>query len=262
MAKEKLSFKNGSRLCFQVKEIDLKSFYDKIVEVATTYSNDSEFIIELRIDYLINKKVDVKDIIDCISRVKKYLAEKFEIERQMIVTLRNFSNGGNCLLNKKDYASIVETIYEKAKVDAIDIDYDFYEENASFVKKLFTGKKTLIITYNCQDRVLSKEEYNELFKTLLKTPAYVVKVMTKAFSTDDTENLMNTAKEFEPQFEKHDKVNVVISTGKLGIASRIMYEYTDTKIIYLDTYELDMVPAGEINKKIFDKYRKLIANAK
>jgi 3-dehydroquinate dehydratase type I len=258
MAREKLSFKNGSRQCFQVKEIDLKSFYDKIVEVATTYSEDSDFIIELRIDYLINKKVDVKDIIDCISKVKKYLVEELDIDRQMIVTLRNFSNGGNCLLNKKDYASIVEVIYEKAKVDAIDIDYDFYEESGSFVKKLFTGKKSLIITYNCQDRVLTKEEYNELFKTLIKTPAYVVKVVTKAFSTDDTENLMDTAKEFQPQLEKHDKVNVIISTGKLGIASRVLYEYTNTKIIYLDTYELDMVPAGEINKKEFDKLRKIM----
>ena len=137
MAREKLSFKNGSRQCFRVKEIDLKSFYDKIVEVATTYSDDDDFIIELRIDYLINKKVDVKEIIDCISRVKKYLAEELEIDRQIIVTLRNFSNGGNCLLKDKDYAAIIETIYEKAKVDAIDIDYDFYEKNASFVKKLW-----------------------------------------------------------------------------------------------------------------------------
>ena len=258
MAKEKLSFKSGSRFCYRVKENNLKSFYDKIVDVAKTYSDDSGFIIELRIDYLINKKVDVKDIIDCIAKVKKYLSEELEIDRQMIVTLRNFSNGGNCLLNKKDYASIIETIYEKAKVDAIDIDYDFYEENTSFVKKLFVGKKTLIITYNCQDKVLTKNEYNELFKTLLKTPAYVLKVMTKAFSTDDTETLMDTAKEFQPQLEKHDKVNVIISTGKLGIASRVLYEYTNTKIIYLDTYELDMVPAGEINKKEFDKLRKIM----
>jgi len=260
MAREKLSFKNGSRQCFRVKEIDLKGLYDKIVEVATTYSEDSDFIIELRIDYLINKKVDVKKIVDCIAKVKKYLVEEFDIDRQMIVTLRNFSNGGNCLISSKDYAAIIETIYEKAKVDAIDIDYDFYEKNAAFVKKLFKGKKSLIITYNCQDRVLSKEEYSDLYKTMLKTPAYVVKVVTKAFSTDDTENLMNTAKEFAPLLEKNGKVNVSISTGKLGIASRVMYEYSDTKIIYLDTYELDMVPAGEINKSAFNKYRKLIGN--
>ena len=258
MAREKLSFKNGSRQCFRVKEINLKSFYDKIVEVATTYSDDDDFIIELRIDYLINKKVDIKEIIDCISKVKKFLTEELEIDRQMIVTLRNFSNGGNCLLKDKDYAAIIETIYEKAKVDAIDIDYDFYEKNASFVKKLFTGKKSLIITYNCQDRVLTKEEYSDLYKTLLKTPAYVIKIVTKAFSTDDTENLMNTAQEFKPMLEKNGKVNVVISTGKLGVASRVMYEYTDTKIIYLDTYELDMVPAGEVNKKEFDKLRKIM----
>ena len=61
MAKEKLSFKSGSRFCYRVKENNLKSFYDKIVDVARSVS-DEDFIIELRLDYLINKKIDVKSI--------------------------------------------------------------------------------------------------------------------------------------------------------------------------------------------------------
>ena len=262
MAKEKLSFKNGSRLCYRVKEIDLRSFYDKIVDVATSVENDEDYLIELRLDYLINKKVDIKEIIDTISKAKKTLFDDYEIDKQFIATVRNFSNGGNCLIDSKTYMSILELLYEKAKVDAIDIDYDFYTEKASSVKKLFTGKKSLIITYNCQDRVLSKEEYKEVFDSMLKTPAYVLKIVTKAFSYDDTENLINTAKEFEEKIIKNNKVPVVISTGKIGVISRIMPEYTNTKIVYLDTYDTDLVPYGEINKRIFDKYRKEIDKIK
>ena len=258
MAKEKLSFKDGSRICYSVKENNLKDFYDKIIELVIANS-DEDCIIELRLDYLINKKVEVEDIIKCIQSAKKCLSNDFHIEKQFIATLRNFTNGGNCFVDDKKYFDIIEMLYEKPGVDAIDIDYDFYEKKSANVKKLFSGKKTLIITYTCRDRVLTKEEYDEIFKTLIKTPAYIIKIVTKAFSTDDTAILMNTAREFDKELNKKGKVAVIISTGKLGILSRVWHEYTNTMIVYLDTYELDMIPQGEINKRVFDKCRKLIS---
>ena len=262
MAKEKLSFKNGSRFCYSVKENNLKDFYDRIIEFSTMSEDD--YLIDLRLDYLINKKVEIQDIIKCISNAKKVLANDYEVERQFIATIRNFSNGGNCLIDAKKYLEIVETLYEKPGVDAIDIDYNFYESKSSSIKKMFSGvlskKKTLIITYACRDKVLSKEEYDEIFKTLIKTPAYIIKIVTKAFSCEDTELLMATAKEFDETLRKNNKLLVAISTGKLGILSRVWYEYTNTMIIYLesDAYELDMVPQGKINKRVFDKCRSLI----
>ena len=262
MAKEKISFKNGSRFCYSVKENNLNDFYDKIIELSTM--SDEDYLIDLRLDFLINKKIDIQDIIKCIVKAKKVLTKDFEVDRQFIATIRNFSNGGNCLINDKNYLEIVETLYEKHSVDAIDIDYDFYESKSTQIKKMFSGmlsrKKTLIITYTCRDKILSKEEYDNLFKTLIKTPAYIVKIVTKAFSTEDTEKLMNAAREYDNLLKKNNKVAVVISTGKLGILSRVWYEYSNTMIVYLDAYELDMVPQGEINKKVFDKCRKLISN--
>ena len=258
MAKEKLSFKNGSRFCYSVKENNLKDFYDKIIEFSTMSEDD--YLIDLRLDYLINKKIDIQDIIKCISNAKKVLANDYEVERQFIATIRNFSNGGNCLIDDKKYLEIVEALYEKPGVDAIDIDYSFYESKSSNIKKMFPGKKTLIITYTCRDKVLSKEEYDVIFKTLIKTPAYIIKIVTKAFSCEDTELLMATAKEFDEALRKNNKLLVAISSGKLGILSRVWYEYTNTMIIYLesDAYELDMVPQGKINKRVFDKCRSLI----
>lgn len=258
MAREKLSFKNGCRVCYSVKENNLSDFYDKIVELATI-DKDEDYIIELRLDYLINKKVEIEDIVKCIQKVKKYLSDEYEIEKQFVATLRNFSNGGNCLVDDKTYLEIIDTLYNKPGVDAIDIDYDFYEKKSGNVKKLFLGKKSLVITYTCRDRVLTKDEYDEVFKALIKTPAYIVKIITKAFSTDDTELLMNTAREFDKELHKKNKVAVIISSGKLGVLSRVWYEYTNTMILYLDAYELDMVPQGEINKRVFDKCRKLIS---
>ncbi len=257
MAKEKLSFKNGSRICYSVKENNLNDFYDKIIEFSTM--SDDDCLIELRLDYLINKKIDIQDIIKCITKVKKALINEYEVDRQFVATIRNFSNGGNCLIDDKKYFEIVETLYEKSSVDAIDIDYDFYSNKSASIKKLFSKKKSLIITYTCRDRVLSKEEYDELFKALIKTPAYVIKIVTKAFSCEDTELLMSVSKNYDEILRKNDKVLVAISTGKLGILSRVWHEYTNTMIVYLDAYELNMVPQGDINKKIFDKCRGLIS---
>ena len=70
---------------------------------------------------------------------------------------------------------------------------------------------------------------------------------------------MKTAKKFDNELHKKGKVSVIISTGKLGILSRVWYEYSNTMIVYLDSYDLDMVPQGEINKRVFDKCRKLIS---
>ena len=262
MAKEKLSFKDGSRFCYTVEENNLNDFYDKIIEISTMSEDD--YLVELRLDYLLNKKVDISDIIACITKAKKCLANDYEIKRQYIATIRCFSNGGNCIISDKDYLEIVELLNEKTAVDAIDIDYDFYERKSASVKKLFSGtlfssKKTLIITYTCRDKVLTKEEYATIYKTLMKTPAYIIKIVTKAFSTVDAENLMTTAKEFDSELKKNGKLAVVISTGKLGILSRVWYEYSNTMIVYLDAYELDMIPQGEINKDVFDKLRKLIS---
>ena len=204
MAKEKISFKNGSRFCYSVKENNLNDFYDKIIELSTM--SDEDYLIDLRLDYLINKKIDIQDIIKCIVKAKKVLTKDYEVDRQFIATIRNFSNGGNCLIDDKNYLEIVETLYEKPSVDAIDIDYDFYESKSTQIKKMFSGmlsrKKTLIITYTCRDKILSKEEYDNLFKTLIKTPAYIVKIVSKAFSTEDTEKLMNAAREYDNLLKK------------------------------------------------------------
>ena len=262
MAKEKLSFKDGSRICYSVKENNLNDFYDKIIELSTM--SDDDFLVDLRLDYLLNKKIDIVEIISCIMKARKYLHSEYEVSRQYIATIRCFANGGNCIISDKEYMNIVELLCEKNAVDAIDIDYDFYERKSASIKKifsngLFSSKRTLIITYTCRDKSLTKDEYRDIFNALIKTPAYIIKIATKAFSTVDAECLMTTARDFDSEFKKKGKLAVIISTGKLGILSRIWYEYTNTMIVYLDAYELDMVPQGEIDKKIFDKCRKLLS---
>lgn len=262
MAKEKLTFKDGSRICYSVKENNLNDFYNKIIEISTM--SDDDFLVDLRLDYLLNKKIDIVEIISFIVKARKYLHSEYEVSRQYIATIRCFANGGNCIISDKEYMNIVELLCEKNAVDAIDIDYDFYERKSASIKKifsngLFSSKRTLIITYTCRDKSLTKDEYRDIFNALIKTPAYIIKIATKAFSTVDAECLMTTARDFDSEFKKKGKLAVIISTGKLGILSRIWYEYTNTMIVYLDAYELDMVPQGEIDKNVFDKCRKLLS---
>ena len=256
MSKEKLSLNNEIRKCYSVKEIDFKTFFSKLITMCLATSNDDS-IIELRLDYLINKKVDIADIVDGVNVVKK-LTKSNGVEKQLIATVRNFSNGGNCLINDKQYLEIVETLYEDSKVDAIDIDYDFYKTNATSIKRIFAGQKTLIITYTCFDRAMSMDEYREILKTLCKTPAYVIKVVTHAFSFNDTENLMNVAKECSDDLAKNNKQVVPISLGKLGVVSRVWHEYTNSKILYLDYEDNDMIPDGDINDELYNKYREIL----
>ncbi len=262
MAREKLSFKNGNRICLTVAENNLKDFCNKIIDLATD-DLDYNDLIELRLDYLLNKKVLVEDIIKSISNVKKALKDDYDVELQLIATVRNFSNGGNCMLDDKTYLDTITMLYEKASVDAIDIDYNFYVNKFQAVKKLFSGKKSLIITYTCRDRVLTSEEYDNLFKDLIKTPAYVIKIITKAFSFDDCIMLMDKAVEHKGAIEKNDKAIVVISSGKLGLISRLYPEYTGSMITYINHDPFEAINNnGEINKQEFDKLRSKFPSTK
>ena len=262
MAREKLSFKDGNKICLSVKENNLKDFYNKIIDIATD-DLDYNDLIELRLDYLINKKVKTEDIIKTISNVKKVLKDDYNLEPQFIATIRNFSNGGNCMLDEKTYLDIITLLYEKASVDAIDIDYCFYDKKSQAVKKLFSGKKSLIITYTCRDKSLSENDYDEIIKDLIKTPAYVIRIITKAFSFDDCLMLMDEVKKFSTEFEKSGKVVSVISLGKLGIVSRLYPEYTGSMITYINNEQSEPVSIdGEISKREYDKLRKQFPSTK
>lgn len=259
MAKEKLSFKNGKKFVYSIKENNLKDFYVKMIALSTLDVN-YEYVIELRLDYLINKKVYIDDIIKCINQAKKVLSDQYDKERQYIATIRTFANGGNCIIDDKFYYEIIERLYTKANIDAIDIDYDFYISKLTNVKKLFSGKKSLIITYTLRDKVLTNDEYDVIFKSLIKTPAYIVRIITKAFSFDDTERLMDMARKYDESLKDNKKLAVIISTGKLGIISRVWHEYTNTMLVYLETDDFDMIPNGDIDMKIYNKYRKMISS--
>lgn len=259
MAKEKLSFKNGKKFVYSIKENNLKYFYDKIIKLSTL-DVEYEYVLELRLDYLINKKVDIDDIVKYINQAKKVLSDQYDIERQYIATIRTFANGGNCIIDDKLYFDIIEKLYSKANIDAIDIDYDFYVSKATNVKKLFSGKRSLIITYTLRDKVLTNDEYDVIFKSLIKTPAYIVKIITKAFSFDDTERLMDMARKYDEPLKDNKKLAVIISTGKLGIISRVWHEYTNTMLVYLESGDFDMIPNGDINLSVYNKYRKMISN--
>ena len=167
------------------------------------------------------------------------------------------------MLDEKTYLDIITLIYEKASVDAIDIDYCFYDKKSQAVKKLFSGKKSLIITYTCRDKSLSENDYDEIIKDLIKTPAYVIRIITKAFSFDDCLMLMDKVKKFSTEFEKSGKVVSVISLGKLGIVSRLYPEYTGSMITYINNEQSELVSIdGEISKREYDKLRKQFPSTK
>ena len=123
---------------------------------------------------------------------------------------------------------------------------------------MFNNKKTVILSFIDKTKQFSREEYINLYKKMLKTKANGIKVVTKAISFLDMENLMETAKESKELFKSNNKFSIVISTGRLGLTSRVHYEYTDTKIIYLDAYPFNLIPDGEIDREHFEKCRKMM----
>ena len=247
----KLNFKNGSRFCYSVKEINLKDFYNKAIEISD-FNEDNETIIELRLDYLIGKKINIIDIIESINNIKK------QTDKQLIATIRTFNQSGNCIVDDKTYLSMIELLITKSHVDAIDIDYCMYEKSKKLYNDLFNNKKTIIITYTCNDKKWSKDEYLSLYKNLVKTEADIIKCEIRSFCMDDTNAMMDSVKDNMSLFKDNKKEIVLIAVGPLGILSRVMTEYTNTKIVYLTAYEFNTIPYGELDMTHYNKYKKMI----
>ena len=70
---------------------------------------------------------------------------------------------------------------------------------------------------------------------------------------------MEVARKYDELLSDNKKYAVFISTGKIGIISRVWHEYTNTKLIYLENGDFDMIPNGDIDERIFYKYRKMLS---
>lgn len=231
-----MKHKDNYRLCYLISEKDRNSIIKKIKKTydsrVTTY--------ELRCDHLdcLKGKGDILLAIDTIN----YVTSKFP-RKKFIITIRTKTEGGNISLSKKRYATYISELYYGVKADYIDIEDRYYDA----VKELLADKKNkekirnkkhikIIVSKHVFDKKFSIVKCENIIKRLMKKKANILKLAVRTEKLVDVCDYMKFARKYSTMIKAHRKDCIFIAMGKAGLISRIFPEYTNTKIVFLDTY--------------------------
>ena len=80
-------------LCYPIMESNKVLFIDKVISL----ENDKNDMIELRIDFLLEKGIIIDEIIEMINHISAFTSKK------IIVTIRTDREGGKYKLDEKKY---------------------------------------------------------------------------------------------------------------------------------------------------------------
>lgn len=236
-------------LCYPIMEGDIDSFVGKI----TSLEKDKNELIELRIDYLLEKNVSINEIVEMINHISTFTSKK------MIVTIRTDREGGKYILNETLYYDYIEKIYFETKASYVDVEYKVYIENAEKYDNLFKNKlKKIILSTHIFDKKLSKKEYEKLFNDMLRPSIDIVKCAVFLTTKKELFDYMMVARKSSKSIENAGKGCIFIAMGEIGRLSRIWPEYTNTKVVFLLANSENASRIGQFSYENFVKYRKLL----
>ena len=246
-----IKLKNNFVFCYPILEESKSLLLKKIAEV----DKQRKCMIELRLDYLINSGMDINEIIKTINLIKaKYTNKK------LIATIRTVSEGGKVDLTKEKYFLYIKELYLKSRVHYIDVEYKFYKIDKIYYDSLFKKKKKkVIISMHIFDRIFFEGEYVKLFTEMAESSGNIVKFAIKTFTKEDLFSFMTTARKCEKIMKKNRKDNIYIAMGTVGALSRLLPEFTNTKIVFLSAYRDVDVELGQMNREKYVKYRNMLA---
>ena len=243
--------KNDFKICYPILEYNFEKFIKKVNEKKI----EKGVMLELRIDYLLNSGIELKDIISFINNyVSKGNADR------LIVTIRTVGEGGKVDLSREIYFNYIKELYQKLKVKYIDVEFKFYNANRELYDNLFKShKKKVIISIHFFDRVFHPAEYEKLFIEMAKSHGDIVKCAIMPYTENDFFTYMMTAKNAYKMLKKHKKECIFIAMGDIGKLSRIWPEFTNSKIVFLSAYSENANNLGQFGRETFDKFRNILA---
>lgn len=246
-----IKLNNNFTFCYPILEENKSDLVKKIIEV----DKQKKCMIELRLDYLINAGMDIAEIIKIINLIKSKYTDK-----KLIATIRTVSEGGKVDLTKEKYFLFIKELYFKSNVHYIDVEYKFYKIDKIYYDSLFKKRrKKIVLSMHIFDRIFFESEYVKLFTEMAESSGNIVKFAIKTFTKEDLFDFMTTARKCGKIMKKNKKDCIFIAMGVVGALSRLLPEFTNTKIVFLSAYKDIDIELGQMNREKYVKYRNLLA---
>lgn len=250
-ANKKNSFNGVAKICYIATYDNENEFYEKIEK----YAKDSRCdMIELRLDTIFDKESSIEKVLDIINKADKIIKNN---NKYSLATLRTKQDGSNFITTKEKYYEIIKSIYNNTVVNAVDIEYRYYNQLKNNIKQLTKRHKIMVLSFHEFKKHYDKQDIQKLLLEMIKEDTEVVKIAIFTHKKQEVFDLMEEAKKIEKNAKK-SIFFVIIAMGKMGLVSRVYNEYTHTKIIYIDNETEDIGPIGNININKYYQLRKKI----
>ena len=240
-------------LCHPILEKDRLSIIKKIKSI----KNSKVRMYELRLDCLKSlsrSKEGIELVIDDVN----YIVSKYP-KNVFIATIRTKSEGGNITLSGSKYVECIKYLLKEAKVNYVDIEYKYYEKHKRVLDKYIKESKAkVIISKHIFDKKFSYAKCENMLKQLSKTKCDVVKLAVNVDNIVDSYKFIELSKEYNEKISKSGKRGIFIAMGKAGIISRILPEYTGTRVVFLDAYDKKNSKLFQPNLTFFLKFHNKI----
>ena len=243
---------NKCNIVYSITESKIKQFY----ELIDFYSQKSKFI-EIRIDYMLSTGLSIEYLINLINIVKdNYPANLF------FATVRIKEDGGFLETNPSKYFNIIKNLYQNSKADFIEVKYSYYIQDKNIYDNLFNQEdinKALILSYYDNDKIFNDDNYELILDDMLSYNRFqIISFNNYAHSSHNLFKLMQFGSYYKNKIKKSGKYAYFISSGKIGVLSRVWFEFTNSKFVFINTD--DIITSGNypINYEKYSQLRKII----
>ena len=243
---------NKCNIVYSITESKIKQFYDLI----DFYSRKSKFI-EIRIDYMLSTGLSIEYLINLINIVKDNYPDNL-----FFATVRIKEDGGFLETNPSKYFNIIKNLYQNSKADFIEVKYSYYIQDKNIYDNLFNQEdinKALILSYYDNDKIFNDDNYELILDDMLSYNRFqIISFNNYAHSSHNLFKLMQFGSYYKNEIKKSGKYAYFISSGKIGVLSRVWFEFTNSKFVFINTD--DIITSGNypINYEKYSQLRKII----
>lgn len=246
-----LGIKNKTKYCYSICENSIED----CIEIAKKLSNEKNIVLELRIDYLLCKHINILEIISLIRVIKMFCKNN-----KILATIRTNFDGGKIKISKNTYYNYICELYNNSLVDAIDVEYKYYKKDCKTYTKLFNKKqKEIILSSHIFDKKVNNKKNMKILNGMIRTNADIIKFAIKITCMNDLFTYMYEARKKALDISKNGKKLVFIAMGEIGRISRVWNEFTLTKLVFISAYNKIDRNIGQLTKNSYLLCRKALA---
>lgn len=243
---------NKCNIVYSITESKIKQFY----ELIDYYTKKSKFV-EIRLDYMLSKGFSIEYLINLINIVKDNYPENL-----FFATIKIKDDGGFLDTTPSKYFSIIKNLYQNSNADFIEVKYSYYVQDKNIYDNLFSEEdidKALILSYYDNDKVFNDDNYELILDDMLSLNMFqIISFNNYAHTSSNLFKIMQFGAFYKNKIKKSGKYAYFISNGKLGVLSRIWFEFTNSKFIFINTDNIITSGNYPINYEKYTLLRKII----